>query len=241
MPIPKNISPEPILEAVVEFRFESSLPPDAVFGVIYSTIKDGFKKPEQLPIIQLPERIRANDPNLKYQPLFSLSSKDNLHFRIGPRVLTFSNTPPYVSWIIFSQFVNGVINKIDKGEIFAKPERIGIRYVNFFKYSILDKINASLSICDTPILDKLTNIRTEIPDGDYLKIIQIANNVTIQNPNYSGLGSLIDIDCIFSFEGKNLDFSSVYSKILDEAHAKVETQFFTLLKQDLINQLNPKY
>ncbi len=40
--LPKKISPCPILEGIVEFRFESPFPDDAIFGIMYKEFKSDF-------------------------------------------------------------------------------------------------------------------------------------------------------------------------------------------------------
>ena len=61
MKIPKKITSCPLVETIVELRFESSLPPDAIFGVIYQKLKSDYPKVDKLPILQIPEEIRFKD------------------------------------------------------------------------------------------------------------------------------------------------------------------------------------
>ena len=49
MSIPKKISPSPILEAVVEIRFENELPSEVIFGKLYGALSTEFDQTEQLP------------------------------------------------------------------------------------------------------------------------------------------------------------------------------------------------
>jgi uncharacterized protein (TIGR04255 family) len=66
--LPKKISPCPITEAIVELRFESDIPNDAVFGIVYQDFKTDYPVLEDLPILQLPESIRKQDKALHYKP-----------------------------------------------------------------------------------------------------------------------------------------------------------------------------
>jgi uncharacterized protein (TIGR04255 family) len=68
MKLPKKISPCPIVEAIIEIRFDASLPGDAIFGIIYNMLKDEYTNLEKLPILELPDAIRTTDPNLMYSP-----------------------------------------------------------------------------------------------------------------------------------------------------------------------------
>ena len=72
MDIPTKITPCPIVEVIVELRFEADLPDEAVFGVIYSSFRNETGEIEKLPILQLPEALRSTDPNLIYKPHYRL-------------------------------------------------------------------------------------------------------------------------------------------------------------------------
>ena len=71
MQIPKKITPCPILEAIVEIRFEPEEPDDAIFGIIYNQFKKSFPEIEKLPILQIPDQFRSKDPNLIYKPHYN--------------------------------------------------------------------------------------------------------------------------------------------------------------------------
>ena len=92
--LPVSISPCPIQEAVVEIRFSTTKPADAVFGILYAKVNQNFTSTNPLPILQIPEAIRSQDPNLTYQPHYVLSRGD-LNLKIGPKVLVFSCVAPY--------------------------------------------------------------------------------------------------------------------------------------------------
>jgi len=58
--MPLRIYPCPIQQAVFEVRFKSEHPADAVFGMVYSAVKDLFLSaaPKVLPVMQIPETVR---------------------------------------------------------------------------------------------------------------------------------------------------------------------------------------
>ena len=101
--IPLSIDPCPILEAIVELRYESNGPEEASFGLIYGQIKSEFGQDvTHLPILQLPEQIRAGNAQLKHQAHYSLQG-DGYQLRIGPHVLAFIQNSPYNGWKSFSE------------------------------------------------------------------------------------------------------------------------------------------
>ena len=57
MKIPKRINPCPIIEAIVEIRFEANIPPDAVFGVIYNEYPEEILDAEEAKNIRVIGRV----------------------------------------------------------------------------------------------------------------------------------------------------------------------------------------
>ena len=51
MRLSKEISPCPIIDAILEIRFIPNIHPNAVFGLIYNTLRNDFPNVENLPII----------------------------------------------------------------------------------------------------------------------------------------------------------------------------------------------
>ena len=93
MKLPKKISPCPILEAIIEIRFSTTLPEDAseaFFGLVYQEISDEYPGIERLPILQLPEAVRNMDDSLKYQPYYRLKG-DKFLINLSPRVFGLIN------------------------------------------------------------------------------------------------------------------------------------------------------
>lgn len=116
--LPKRLTPSPIIESDFEVRFNSDYPDDAVFGVVYTAVKELFspKKPIGLPILQVPELMRHKDPNLRYQAYYRLE-KGSMNLSIGPHSLVFGNVRPYIGWSEWSAFFFNAMNCIRSTEI----------------------------------------------------------------------------------------------------------------------------
>ena len=66
--LPIRIEACPLIDALIEFRFEAAITKSAVFGIIYNLIKEEYRgNVINLPILQIPEQIREVDPNLKFK------------------------------------------------------------------------------------------------------------------------------------------------------------------------------
>ncbi len=237
--LPKKISPCPIVEAIVELRFSSAVLPDAIFGIIYQAFKDEFPgEPERLPILQLPDPIRSMDPALQYQPYYKLIA-GNLIFQIGPKVTSLSNVKDYTGWQTFSKRIKDAFSKVEKLKIIKSVERLGIRYINFFKLDIFDNINLRILMNDSRLNTLQTTLKAEIQDDNFINILQIANKAqaTIQNEVITG--SVIDIDTVSKDIGET--FFGEMENLLEKGHNIEKKLFFSLLKKEFLSTLNPEF
>jgi uncharacterized protein (TIGR04255 family) len=239
MNLPKKISPCPILESTVEIRFDSRVPSEAVFGIIYSEIQAQFPgQPEKMPILQLPEEVRSKDPNLIYQPLYRLKNNNYL-ISIGPKVISLSCTPPYSGWTEFSLKIQELLSKINKAKVISKTLRFGLRYINFFDENIFNNIKFEITLDNTSLSLNQNYIRTISKTKPFTITLQIANSADIVTDNKTLKGSLIDID--IAAEGSNIDILNVTNGLLSEGHDQEKQLFFTLLKDEFLLTLNPEY
>ena len=235
MNLPITITPCPIKDALLEIRFSTKLNHNAVFGVIYNALRLDFpNKVESLPILQLPEALRAADPNFRYKPHYKISN-DTIVVQIGPDVLSISSFPKYIGWEAFSKKIISIIDKVEKLNIIETVNRLGIRYINFFETDIFNEINLKICIQEKNINYKNTVIRTEIAHADFNSTLQIANNAFSQAIS----GSIIDID---TFKETGLaDFFKQKETIISNGHTKEKELFFSLLKKEFLTSLNPEY
>ncbi|MCK5741688.1 MAG: TIGR04255 family protein [Chlorobi bacterium] len=238
--LPDKIEKCPITEAIFELRFTSDFPDEAIFGIIYAEVKDDFKEGhESLPILQLPEKVRAQDPGLMYKAHHRLA-KGNMVLNIGPRVLSFANSDIYTGWAEWSKFFNTILNKIEKTNVLTNIERIGLRYINIFSDNIFDKVKLEVKIDNKILSDESTNLRTEIIDGQYINILQVGNSLNITKNNQDISGSIIDIDCIYNVENTT-EFLSDRSDIIEGLHNNEKKLFFSILKESFLEELKPTY
>lgn len=234
MKLPKTITPCPIKDALLEIRFSTKMHPNAVFGLIYNALQKDFPKVESLPILQIPDALRAVDPNFRFKPHYKISD-DSTVVQIGPDVLSISSYPKYIGWDAFSKKIFNIIEKVEKVNIIDAVNRLGIRYINFFETDIFNDINLKICIQEKTINYKNTVIRTEITHADFKSTLQIANNAI----NQAIAGSIIDID---TFKENGLvDFFKQKETIISNGHTKEKELFYSLLKKDFLTSLNPEY
>ena len=239
MKLPIKIDPCPIVEAIVEIRFDSFLPGDAIFGVIYNQFKEEYPKYTKQPILQLPEAIRSRDPNLIFKPHYKMQ-KDNFMVQIGPKVFSIVNVGEYCGWDLFFKTILEAFNIISNSNVVEKVIRFGLRYINIFEgFDIFEESNFKAVLNDKPYENAKADITIETPSGEYSHKFKIVNHATVSVENKKVKGSVIDID--ISIE-KPIDmFFDKMNEILETSHVEEKKIFFGLLKQSFIDSLNPTY
>lgn len=240
MTLPKQISPCPINQAVVEIRFNSSLPPDAIFGVVFNKLKDSYKVADRLPILQLPEAVRNEDSNLLFQPHYKLL-KDYYILQIGPKVLSLSIIDQnYTTWESYYSEIQEVFEKINEIGFISEVLRVGLRYINLFIDDIWENININVKIINDEIHSNEIFVRTVLDKGNYKVNLQTGNQLKLEdNKQVVGRASVIDIDTFI--QGEKIEFFENMNSILEESHSVEKEIFFGLLKDDFLKSLNPEY
>jgi uncharacterized protein (TIGR04255 family) len=238
MKIPKKIDPCPIIESIVEIRFDSDLPADAVFGIAYTALKNEYPKVEKLPILQVPEIIRSKEQQFWFKPHYQLSN-ENFLFQIGPKVFSVNNINEYAGWDTFRERILATLRRISELEIVNDVSRLGIRYINYFDFDIMNNISLSMQLYDKAFDTKNVTIRAEIDAGKFLNVLQIANNAEISFRNQLKKGSVIDIDTVYTAKIDN--FFEIMEELIEEGHLEEKKLFFSLLRKDYLETLNPEY
>ena len=129
MNLPRNLKSCPIIDALVEIRFETTLNPNAVFGLIYGALINDYPgEVESLPILQVPEVVRINDPALKFKPLYKIINKEVV-IQIGNDMLSISSAIPYIGWETFQNHISKIINVVyeKKNNKSSIPFRTSVR------------------------------------------------------------------------------------------------------------------
>lgn len=238
MELPKKITPDPIIEAVAEIRFDSVLPSDAVFGIIFNLFKEKFPKLEKLPTLQIPSHIRDNDPKLKIQPLYRLSNQ-NYILQVGPKICSLAIKNQYMGWENMLDEIVGTFSVINKNNIIKTLERIALRYIDFFNLDIFEKIKLEIKEDSKEISKKQTYFKNIIISEPFQMLVQVGKDLTMKKDRKILSGSIIDVDTqLIKVDNSDLDKLKEHFKA---AHDLSKTYFFQLLKDDFLKSLNPEY
>ena len=238
--MPKYLDNSPLYSVVLEIRFNSQVPDEAVSGLVYSKLlSDGLDiQSMPLPASQLPFALRQQDPNLKFAPTQRFTLPDQT-INVGSNVLSLEanngiKKKTYPGWEIFYAQFNALINKLN---FISDIERIGLRYVNFFnEENLQSELNVNLDTgWESKGIEKKSTIIFSVERQMIKSKVTIAFDAIIQDEAGQKQGQIIDIDTYF--EGTT-PLEDVASRV-EQAHSLTKEVFYSLPKKSLLDKMSP--
>lgn len=244
--IPKKLTHDAIVEALLELRFETTTSPE--FLLVRLAELDAWKpfSSSRLPAYSIPEQVRNIDPNFRYQPTFELlePGSNQRSLRIGPNVLSYHLRIPYIGWARFGKELTTVVT-----DLFSKTEglvvrRLGLRYVNALtsdKHGIrgIHDLDLDLRIGDSPVTDGILINEMMSVTEDTSRMVRVATSQFVTGFLPDNATVLADID-IFTPEPFETKDSGAVVKWVENAHSVEKQEFFVLLKEETITALEEK-
>ena len=238
--LPISIDPCPIVEVVAEVRFQTSLPTQAIPGVVYGAISQHFPNMVTLPAAALPEEVGKLNPSLFYQAHYRLEG-DRGVVLVGPRHVGLAlKSVPYPGWPSLGNGLKNTLAPIVTANFITKIERLGLRYINFFEGNVLPRLALSFIIAGAPVTALGTTFRAILDEGECKVLLQIANGMALVNVPEK-IGSIIDLDCFAELPSITGDLNRSFSVFIENAHTAEKRLFYRLLKPDFLQSLNPTY
>ncbi len=239
-PFPTKLNSIPIISAVVEIKFISNVPSDAVFGTFYPLLNSDFPELKKLPILQVPSDIREKDPQLANAPHYEFynNKNDTLKVLLGPGVLAIvfnKSTIEYPGWTEYIEDkIHKIYNDVFQTNIITSIKRFGIRYTDFFNDNIFENTEFSIKQESYNISEneKVQIIRT-FEKENFMHNVVVSNNAEVVTNGIQSLGSIIDIDSYI--DNPKEDFKDEYKTYLKNGHDINKKQFFTILKKEYID------
>lgn len=243
--LPKRLRKEPLLDAIFEFRLESDYPLVNILpGLIFAKL-GGEKKLDRLPHSEIPEQIRKSDPTLQYLPLVKIDLGD-YNLLIGDKNLSISAKLPYKGWVNFKAKITEIFKILKESSLISSISRYSTKYVDVIDNTLINSIRKAVSISVGMGLRDLTelpfHLRVEIPTQDFINIVQIVSNASVQlvdGTSQSGL--VIDIDTIKLNENLLVLNDLDVELALDAIHNISKITFFDCLTADTLSILEPEY
>ena len=237
--LPIEITPCPILEAVLEIRFVAREDWSVIPGFLYSHIREKYGNKKDLPMSELPPEIRRKEPNFTHMPLISWENDEFLVY-LGPRVVSLLTKPNnYPGWPVISKEMKWLIEKLKLAQFIEEGERLGLRYIDFFNFDIFDKLILKLFIGSNKVSGPEMSIEKVFRRGGLTGKLLLKNSVSVKMGNDVQLGSVLDLDLWVGPSDFEL-FQNGMSNF-EKAHQQNKEIFFGLLKPEFLSTLSPKY
>lgn len=237
--LPVRITPCPIVEAIFEVRFASSQPWENMPGMLYAEIRGKFPKQTNLPLLQLPEDLRRQDPALQHLPLLQFHGERFL-IQIGPRCLSLvTQANAYPGWAVIQEELKWVIARVAKAGFVSETERIGVRYIDFFHQNVFENLQLHLQLGGTSAFSPQTDVTTVLKKGSMTLRLHASNAALSGAGEALKTGSVLDVDAWFGALDADL-FGNGLDRF-SEAHHVIKGLFFGLMKSDFLASLNPEY
>ncbi|NUM82063.1 TIGR04255 family protein [bacterium] len=237
MQLPSKLTPEPLVEAVVEVRFESAMPQGDVISKMLLALNKSFP---QFNSIDIPPELRST-PQFKYHGSMALA-RGNLSTRIGHNVISVNCTTPYLGWPRYFQEVKNSLKEVFRNIAIYKVERLGVRYINFFEgeSNLLENLDLNFEIRKLKELSiNQFFVRSNIMRNGVEQLISISDHAQI-NTKPQAEGILVDIDSSLSSNIPNYLSDEFYEEI-DRLHRAGKELFISLLSEKFLNKFSPQY
>jgi len=237
--LPVHIDPCPIVQAIFETRFVSPQPWATMPGLLFAEIREEYPEQKTLPMAQLPEDLRRQDPTLLILPLIQFLS-DNFLIQLGPRVVSLATKPnAYPGWSAIEQELKWLVDRLKAAGFVGETERLSSRYIDFFDGDIFTGLRLGLQIDDKPLRGTQTDVTTFLRRGALSIRLQVTNGAIVAAKDGPASGSVLDVDAWFASMDADLFGNGLVR--FAEAHQAIKGLFFGLIKPELLSKLNPAY
>lgn len=245
MNIPKKLNPAPLLVSAINIKFNSDIPIDAVFGILYQKFQNelGAFKSYPMPIVNIPLEIRENEDNLKFAPTHTLLDNSKQYsLQIGGKVASIVYDKAYGieygGWRdYFRPEIEKFIECIDKSKVVKKIINLEYQNIDFFQEDdIFENVDIKIKYPAECSSRQLSFSQT---------FEDITNNVNISGSaqaivgNKNAIGSTIDIKTVY--KNSDIDVSTI-KEMLEKMHESNKKLFFSIIKEEYINaKFKPEY
>jgi uncharacterized protein (TIGR04255 family) len=237
--LPIRITPCPIVEAIFETRFVSPQPWATMPGLLFAQIREKYPEQKNLPVAQLPEEVRRQNPALLVLPEIQFFS-DNFLIQLGPRVVSLvTKANAYPGWPKIEQELTWLVERLNMAGFVGETEQLGARYIDFFDKDVFGLLRLGLQINDK-ILEGTQNDITTSLRLDALSIrLQATNGAIVATKDGPKTGSVLDVAA--SFGSLEVDLFRNGVARFGEAHHAIKGVFFGLIRPEFLITLNPAY
>jgi len=245
--LPTNLKKDPLVDAVFEIRFSSSIPASSVVpGILFSKLK-GQAQIERLPASDIPSQLRMLNPALQSQPLMRMHWNNNFLVLIGDVSLGLGCKMPYPGWQSFKSHILELAEFLQAHQFIEQIERYSLKYVGVIDGKDLTeqiaRIKLDLKLGDYQLKSETFTVRIEMQRDAFLHIVHLgaATTATLTDGR-ERIGLLIDIDGLCEHKTTNLgEFVRELPDRIEALHTRNKELFFGLLTDETLAYLEPIY
>jgi uncharacterized protein (TIGR04255 family) len=243
--LPKKLSSDAIIEAVLEIRFNHD--PKKVSEVFLGQIalKHEWKSFEssRTPIADIPENIRRTQADLRHAPVFVMTAPNGeIQVQVGPQVFIYSRRGAYPGWdnVLWPE-LDSALDHLFSTAGNLDVTRLGLRYINALRSDVhgvsgIDDIALNLNVADRPVTKNLncnfgSRVGTDFETMTRVATVDLAQGIIPQNTTV-----IVDIDVYTStaFRAKSAKEVKAWAT---SAHIFEKESFFAILGETATERL----
>jgi uncharacterized protein (TIGR04255 family) len=247
MVLPKKITPDSIVDAVVEIKYLSKMPFEVLIGLFVTAFDNNYIYTTR-PVKDPRPGFQANAVpgiviNFGGQ---SLLYNDKISIILHPGAVIFNCLDKYIGWKSYKPEIEKALQTIFATGHITTWTGAGLRYITeYLKTDLKDCTNFDFTF-GLPAVDSMsTTFRSEFEFRNARVILNLSNKVPVARPQSAGKlpeivpTSIIDVDVI----KQSLAFiePAQLMKMLEEMHDIEKEVFFTLLTEHFLETLQPEY
>lgn len=245
--LPVKLGKDPLIDAVFEMRFKTDVNFSDVLPGIFFKDLPGEKTITQLPAHDVPAKVRKGDPNFQHAALTRVQL-EKYSVAIGESNIVVGCNMPYQGWSAFKPIIKDVLSSVEQSGVKAFVERFSMKYIDLLEGNTLagraELLDASFSIGEYALKDRVFSLRVEVPSDPYLNIIGIfSSGHVMNNAGEKKSGAIIETDTIKNAEVETTlaEFMADNDTFLDDLHLENKRMFFNSITEKAIQTMEPVY
>jgi uncharacterized protein (TIGR04255 family) len=238
--LPKKLSRDAILEALLEIRFETKQVGELLVGRLAAPF-EGYDV-TRLPIASFPAEIRDADANMRFQPTLQLASPaPGELIKIGPHVISLHVLLPYPGWGVLSDRLRLLVDTLFAGIDDLAIVRLGLRYINALTpdhgVNRISDLQFSVELAGRQTNSEMVFSHRFKLDPEIHGTLSIATPSFVNGPNLPNeCAAFVDID-IFTPRALGQTNKNAVLHWVERAHEAEKAAFFGLLSDAQIEAL----
>ena len=244
--LPIALKREPLVDAVFEVRLGghphmADILPGLLFGQL--TPKPTIQR---LPAAEIPQPIRASDPNFAFAPIIRLDwGKFTISF--GDRNLIVGCKMPYPKWPSFKAVILDVVKKVSEVGIEGTVERYSLKYVNIIQApnisEQINSINMSITVGEVNLTNDHASVQVHRNEENTLHILSVITGAhALLEDKITVFGVVVDIDSIRDVQFPNFgSFAEALDDNIETLRNANKIKFFSCLTAKTLQEMGPEY